>query len=259
MRTLKSHAGSADDSPVQCHGASKLAVSRALLQGTMRDDTRTASTAKKMNPHPRYHEQETPLAALEAVDDLDIQVLDALGRRGYSLVCQLAVRAPGTFFHSTRVLELLQSAGFAEHPDEIAAVLVHDCGKLLQPKRYAENAAEDLGCPDPWVLAGHVDHGVLLIEDAMLGKTAMNAVMEHHGTQVVGKCGQRYGGRVPTSEFTAALMMADTLDAILSGGGDGLDLLRICVDRCTDGQFEMVGDEVAAVATRRLMASSLTR
>jgi membrane-associated HD superfamily phosphohydrolase len=207
-------------------------------------------------PHPRFNGSESVFDALCAVEELDQDIVHALGDAGYALMHSIAVHAPGTLFHSLRVLEIMQAAGYATFADEAAAVLVHDCGKLVGPSAFAENGGASE--PPAWMLAGHVDYGMFIAEDINMGALQRQAILEHHGTQQVGSReeGKRYGGQRPGSLFTAVLMMADTMEAITAGQGRerAVALLpKIAEQRIADGQFEDVGAARVREATRRLV------
>jgi putative nucleotidyltransferase with HDIG domain len=203
-------------------------------------------------PHARFNGSEAVVDALLAVEELDSEIVHALGRYGYALLHSIAVHAQGTFFHSLRVLEMMRAAGYALLPDEAAAVLLHDCGKLVKPGAFAENGGTVR--PPAWVLAGHVDHGIAIAEDSMLTDLQRQAIAEHHGDQRT-EGEQRYAGDRPTTIFTAVLMMADTMEAISAAQGHerAVQLLGgICESRIQDGQFDQVGADRVRDATRRL-------
>lgn len=221
-----------------------------------------------MKPHPRFNGSESVYDALTAVEELDSGIVKALGQPGYALLHSVAVHAPGTFFHSMRVLEMMRGAGYALLADEAAAVLLHDCGKLVGPGIFAENGGGER--PKPWQLSGHVDHGLMIADDIPLSDLQRSAINEHHGTSIIqeeklGKEGNvvrpeiRYQGSKPRTLFTAVLNMADTMEAITSGQGRrrANELLGgICEQRIQDGQFDLVGHDEIRAATQRLVESS---
>jgi hypothetical protein len=171
-----------------------------------------------------------------------------------------------------RVLAMMQAAGYALFSDEAAAVLLHDCGKLIGPGIFAENGGG--ARPKPWVLSGHVDHGAMIADSGLakdpgsrLTGLQRRAIVEHHGTEIIQdeirKDGEvirkeiRYQGDRPGSLFTAVLNLADTMEAITAGQGyeRARQLLGgICEKRIQDGQFDDVGHERVREAARRLAA-----
>lgn len=205
-------------------------------------------------PHPRFRPNETPAEALTRVADCPADVKALLGSEGRQLLRQLCRKAPGTFFHSSRVLDLMQAAGHAQGTREIAAVLMHDVGKLFAPSMFAENAADDRGCPDPWVIAGHVNFGYQLARDAGLDDMTVQAILQHHGTQPVGQSSERYAGQLPSSAFTLALMMADTLEAAISAGPFTTQgIWRVHSGRLADGQMDLLDAWTCEDVTRSLV------
>lgn len=222
-----------------------------------------------MKTHARFKGTESVEDALRAIDELDGSIKMALGEAGCQLLHAVALQAPGTFFHSMRVLEMMRAAGYAQLPDEAAAVLLHDCGKLIGPAIFAENGGAS-GRPPVSMLAGHVDHGMHLAEDMGLSPLTMSAINEHHGTTVIQDelkdeiTGEiidpeiRYSGSRPRTMFTAVLNMTDTLEAITaSRGRDHANkvLGRICEQRIDDGQFDLVGRDEIRKATQALIDS----
>jgi membrane-associated HD superfamily phosphohydrolase len=191
------------------------------------------------------------------VADCPSEVKALLGCEGRRLLRQMCRRAPGTFFHSSRVLELMQAGGHAQGEREIAAVLMHDVGKLFSPSVFAENAPVDNGCPRPWVIAGHVDFGYQIARDAELDDLTVQGILQHHGTQAV--CGtlQRYGGQRPDGSFGFALMMADTIEAAVSGGPFcASDAWNVHTRRMQDGQLDLLDSWMCEDITRDLIHSA---
>lgn len=207
--------------------------------------------------HPRFRASEGVQDALEAVRQLDDGIKQALGTPGVELLQQMARLAPGTLFHSMRVLEMMRAAGYAQFSDEAAAVLVHDCGKLCHPKLFAENGGHT--SPSPTQIKQHVDHGIEIGEKVGLSSLQMSAISEHHGRQKLSRPGEadaQYEGPVPQTMFTAVLMMADTMEAITAGAGVERAkqlLMGICEQRIQQGEFDVVGHDAARAATAKLI------
>jgi hypothetical protein len=206
-------------------------------------------------PHPRFHNhaQGQALARFGAEDDEVHAMLGAVGRKMLRRLCR---EAPGTFMHSLGVLGIMERAGYAPGPRERAAVLCHDIGKLIAPSLFAENASQNLGRPAPWVLAGHVDFGIAMGEDAELDELAMLAIAEHHGTQVIdAERGVRYRGHVPSLPFTCALMCADTAEAMISCGEWSEERLWAeHAKRARQGQFDLLDAWTCEQVTRDVIA-----
>lgn len=213
-----------------------------------------------VHSHPRYHSEDSASAALIAFANLPDDVRALLGCGGRQMMRRLCREAPGTYFHSARILDLMYEAGLTAGPREHAAVLTHDIGKLLAPSRFAENAVEAADAtkpPDPWVMAGHVDFGMKLADDAQLDDLARIAILQHHGTQTIGASTQRYAGQVPSTPFACALMMADTIEAIHSAGDvDDAYIWSVHARRMRENQFDLLDSWTCESITRDLLAAT---
>lgn len=150
---------------------------------------------------------------------------------------RLAQVAPGTFFHARDVADLVAVAHLG--PQERAAVLLHDIGKMVRPEVFAENGGADVR-PEAEVLRAHVVDGLRLARELGLSRMATDAIAEHHGTLAVSE-GESYPGPAPRSLFTAALMCADFLESLHSQGRLTAELAcEIYLSRVQHGQFSGV-------------------
>jgi membrane-associated HD superfamily phosphohydrolase len=208
-----------------------------------------------VSPNPRYR-NDRPSQALTVFGDLPVEVRSLLGESGRKIMRRLCREAPGTFMHCAHVLELMQAAGYAQCEREIAATMTHDIGKLIAPPMFAENASRDLGKPCAWMMAGHVDFGFHLAQDAQLDDLSVAAILQHHGTQRI-EGDIRYSGQIPGLEFTCALMMADTFEAMASSHCLTLDAAwNVHTRRIRDGQFDEIGAWHAETITRDLLSAA---
>jgi hypothetical protein len=165
----------------------------------------------------------TSQQAQAAIQALAEDVKTALGPGGMQALLDLAEDAPGTLFHAMAVNELMRI--YYPEPESQAAVLVHDVGKLSRPEIFAENGLGDMPFPGTSPIRAHVEYGKVLARYYELGPLMYAAINEHHGTLPF-RTGERYLGTEPLSQFTATLMMADTVEAIHASGRLNETLLR---------------------------------
>jgi hypothetical protein len=155
------------------------------------------------------------------------------------LLRRLHTEAPGTYQHSMNVASLVQAAGEAVGANPLVlrvGAYYHDIGKLGAPRNFIEN---QINCENPHntldpydsitAILAHVQHGVLLAEQAHLPQVVIDVIRQHHGTQVIDffyhkalrskKKGTvreedfRYPGPKPRSLEAALLMIADAVEA----------------------------------------------
>lgn len=161
----------------------------------------------------------------------EVDVLDA----NYPLVIILKERAPGTYTHSRRVMEIIETLAIELDLDvktlKIAA-LFHDIGKTINPKYFTENQEEEDKNPhdelEPWIsmkiIASHVGDTVqILINDQNISRRVIEICSQHHGTTVVKSIFNksnskdqdkyRYKCSKPATIEAALLMICDQLEA----------------------------------------------
>ena len=161
---------------------------------------------------------------------------------GYStmsneLIKQMSVYANGTYQHSLTVASLVEVAarelGLNPLKCKVMAYF-HDIGKLERPEYFTENQRDRKNAHDNYrptmsarIITNHVKYGLELAKKYHLGEEIESAIVEHHGTTLVGyfykkakeadpnvsEAEFRYIGPSPRSKETALLMIADSCEA----------------------------------------------
>jgi putative nucleotidyltransferase with HDIG domain len=170
----------------------------------------------------------------------DLKLLE-LSNADNPLLRQLAIRTPGTSYHSFMVGVLAEEAAKAIGANALlarTACLYHDIGKLAAPNMYIENQK---GGPNPHdkvspldsvrVITGHVRRGIQMATEADLPPQIIDFIPQHHGTRVLAyfyhkaksqaeaRGGYvniddfRYPGPKPQSKEAVILMLADGAEA----------------------------------------------
>jgi putative nucleotidyltransferase with HDIG domain len=170
----------------------------------------------------------------------DLKLLE-LSNADNPLLRQLAIRTPGTSYHSFMVGVLAEEAAKSIGANALlarTAALYHDIGKLAAPNMYIENQK---GGPNPHdkvspldsvrVITGHVRRGIQMATEADLPPQIMDFIPQHHGTRVLAyfyhkakaqaeaRGGHvniddfRYPGPKPQSKEAVILMLADGAEA----------------------------------------------
>lgn len=161
---------------------------------------------------------------------------------GYStmsneLIKKMSVYANGTYQHSLTVASLVEDAARAMGLNSLACKVMayfHDIGKLERPEYFTENQRNGINIHSKYsstmsarIIINHVKYGLELAKRYHLGEEIENAIVEHHGTTLVGyfyrmaKEGNadvseaefKYRGSEPRSKETALLMIADSCEA----------------------------------------------
>jgi putative nucleotidyltransferase with HDIG domain len=178
----------------------------------------------------------------ESVFDIltDLKLLE-LSNADNPLLRQLAIRTPGTSYHSFMVGVLAEEAAKAIGANALlarTACLYHDIGKLAAPNMYIENQK---GGPNPHdkvspldsvrIITGHVRRGIQMANEADLPPQIIDFIPQHHGTRVLAffyhkakaqaeaRGGAvniddfRYPGPKPQSKEAVILMLADGAEA----------------------------------------------
>lgn len=155
------------------------------------------------------------------------------------LLHELALRAPGTYYHSILVGTLSEAAAEAIGANSLLARVgsyYHDIGKIEKPEYFVENQkggknpheklAPSMSC---LVIINHVKRGIEIAESNGIPKDLRDFITQHHGTNLVAffyKKAQelsedaelhestfRYPGPKPQTKETGIVMLADAVEA----------------------------------------------
>ena len=161
---------------------------------------------------------------------------------GYStmsneLIKQMSVYANGTYQHSLTVASLVEVAARELKLNPLKCKVMayfHDIGKLERPEYFTENQRDRKNAHDSYkptmsarIITNHVKYGLELAKKYHLGEEIESAIVEHHGTTLVGyfykkakeadpnvsEAEFKYAGPEPQSKETALLMIADSCEA----------------------------------------------
>ena len=161
---------------------------------------------------------------------------------GYStmsneLIKQMSVYANGTYQHSLTVASLVEVAARDLNLNPLKCKVMayfHDIGKLERPEYFTENQRDRKNLHDNYkpsmsarIITNHVKYGLELAKKYHLGEEIEAAIVEHHGTTLVGyfykkakemdpnvsEAEFKYAGPEPQSKETALLMIADSCEA----------------------------------------------
>lgn len=180
---------------------------------------------------------------IEAVFDLttDMKLLE-LSDLNKPLLRELAMKAPGTYFHSAVVGNLSETAAETIGANSLLArvgAYYHDIGKIINPKYFIEN--QNRGSLNPHeklapsmsslILVNHVRKGTELARKHKLPRVITDFITQHHGTNLmnpffqkaikqnkdstksVNEANFRYPGPRPKTKETAIVMLADSIEA----------------------------------------------
>lgn len=165
-------------------------------------------------------------------DSIDLNIfLDS----SFSLLQKLRENCPGTFKHSQYLSSITDSVCTALGLEPLklrVASMLHDCGKLMNPKIFSENQVSNDIDPheelDPFISAQlitrHVSDSVaLLINITDFPRDVIEIISQHHGNSVVkffySKSGSEstegftYNLPRPTSFDSAILMICDIVES----------------------------------------------
>ncbi len=159
-----------------------------------------------------------------------------LGTLDHPLLKELALRAPGTYYHSMMVSTLSEMAAEEVKANSLLAKVgayFHDIGKLKKPEYFIENQGlvnkHSKLSPhmSALILKSHVKDGVELARKYKLGEKIISIIQQHHGTSLITffykkaiDMGEeiderefRYPGPRPQFKEAAIIMMADVVEA----------------------------------------------
>ena len=118
-----------------------------------------------------------------------------LANLNHPLLRQLMLRAPGTYSHSMTMALLSEAAAEAIGANALQVRICcyyHDIGKTLQPQYFIENQRGDLNPHDRLnphqsarIIKDHVLEGAALGQRFKLPQPVMNAILMHHGTDLI--------------------------------------------------------------------------
>lgn len=200
----------------------------------------------------------------------DIRLLE-LSNVNSPLLSDLALKAPGTYNHSTTVGTLAEEAAKAIGANSLfcrVAAYYHDIGKIQKPQYYVENQRganpHDRLAPSmsALIIAAHVKDGIRLAREARLPEQIVDIIPQHHGTRLMTYFHEkarrlsdeasgepnpddfRYPGPKPRSREAAIFMLADGVEAAARTLDDPTpSRLREVIRKVSnaivlDGQFE---------------------
>jgi cyclic-di-AMP phosphodiesterase PgpH len=167
----------------------------------------------------------------------DVTLLE-LSDTNNDLLRELNLKAPGTFQHSLQVSNLAEEAirEIGGNPLLVrAGALYHDIGKMVAPAYFIENQSgvnphDELGYEESAsIIINHVINGIELAKKHKLPEQIIDFIRTHHGTtktqyflrmylsenldEDIDEEMFQYPGPIPYSKETAALMMADSVEA----------------------------------------------
>jgi len=198
-----------------------------------------------------------------------LQLLE-LSRPTHPLLRQLLLKAPGTYYHTLIVSNMVEEAATAIGADPLLARVgsyYHDIGKTVRPYFFVENYIDSTNPHerlDPYtsarIIISHVQDGIELAHKYKLPEALIDFIREHHGsTRVeyfyhqacqeadnpddVDESAFRYPGPKPHSREAAILMLADGCEATV----------RAMNPRSPEETAELV----RSVVNRRLMLGQL--
>lgn len=153
------------------------------------------------------------------------------------LLKELALKAPGTYYHSTMVANLAEAGAEAIGANGLICrvmALYHDIGKMQRPAYFMENQRGDDNIHDRLspdvsarVILHHILDGLEMARRAKLGRLILEGIAQHQGTTLLrafhdkaraqGFNGPeedyRYPGPRPQRRECGILLLADSIEA----------------------------------------------
>ncbi len=181
------------------------------------------------------------LPLLEHVFDeaTDMRLLE-LASADNPLLKQLALRSPGTYYHSVMIGNLAEAAADAIGSNALQCrvmALYHDLGKMRRPSYFAENQRggniHDRLPPElsARIIFAHIKDGIDIARKHRLGRVIIDAITQHQGTtllrvfhmkaverakdtgETVNEREFRYPGPRPRTKEAGILLLADSVEA----------------------------------------------
>ena len=151
----------------------------------------------------------------------------------------LADKAPGTFQHCLQVANIAEEVIVQIGGNPLlarAGALYHDIGKIALPRYYIENQMPGHNPHDEIdnvksaeIIIGHISYGIEMAKKYGLPEAVIDFIRTHHGTSrveyfyknyiknnpdsTIDEKKFQYKGKLPFSRETAAVMMADAVEA----------------------------------------------
>lgn len=178
-------------------------------------------------------------SSFDLITDMKLLELSDLNK---PLLRELAMKAPGTYFHSAVVGNLSEGAAEAIGANSLLArvgAYYHDIGKIINPRYFIEN--QNRGSINPHeklapsmsslILVNHVRKGIELAKRYKLPGEIVDFIKQHHGTNLmspfyqkalnlnngkdtkVNESNFRYPGPRPKTKETGIVMLADAVEA----------------------------------------------
>ena len=189
--------------------------------------------------------------------------LNELLNMDHPLQRRLMSNAPGTYHHCQMAALLAENGAQSIGANALlakAAAVVHDAGKLKNPRNFAENQANGVNPHDEMlpvesskIIIAHVADGDAILQRYKVPAAVRSIVREHHGTTMtayfyvkakkmdpdVREADFRYPGPKPSSKESAIVMLADSCEAaVRSLGGPSPEQVRDMVHRVIRGKME---------------------
>jgi putative nucleotidyltransferase with HDIG domain len=214
----------------------------------------------------------------ESVFDIltDLKLLE-LSNADNPLLRQLAIRTPGTSYHSFMVGVLAEEAAKAIGANALlarTACLYHDIGKLAAPNMYIENQK---GGPNPHdkvspldsvrVITGHVRRGIEMATEADLPPQIIDFIPQHHGTRVLAyfyhkakSQAEARGGHVNMDDFRYPGPKPQSKEAVILMLGDGAEASVRSLEEHTPENIRAIVKKIvdSVVADGQLDESTVT-
>ena len=201
----------------------------------------------------------------------DVTLLE-LADTNNKLLRELSRKAPGTFQHSLQVANLAETATSIIGGNTLlirTAALYHDIGKMEAPMYFIENQSTGLNPHDELsyeesaqIIINHVTKGIEIAKKNGVPDKIIDFIRTHHGTTKTAYFFKMYmkenpdedekdvadmftyPGPIPFSKESAALMMADSVEAasrsLKEPNVESIEKLveSIITNQIKDGQFE---------------------
>jgi cyclic-di-AMP phosphodiesterase PgpH len=206
----------------------------------------------------------------------DLKLLE-LSNADNPLLRQLAIRTPGTSYHSFMVGVLAEEAAKAIGANALlarTACLYHDIGKLAAPNMYIENQK---GGPNPHdkvspldsvrIITGHVRRGIQMATEADLPPQIIDFIPQHHGTRVLAYFyhkakaqAEARGGHVNMEDFRYPGPKPQSKEAVILMLGDGAEASVRSLEEHTPENIRAIVKKIvdSVVADGQLDESTVT-
>lgn len=190
--------------------------------------------------------------------------LSEISTINHPLLKLLSIHAPGTYYHSIRVAELVERAAESIGANAVlarACAYYHDVGKLRNPEYFIENLKNVEDNPhnsltpevSSKIIMKHVSDGIEIVKKYRLPIQIEMAIPQHHGTRLqryfymkaleldsnVNMENYKYSGPRPKTKELAILMLADVVEATSKSlKSPTLEKIRLVVEKTVLELFE---------------------